>query len=235
MSQPFKFKQFEVFDDRSPMKVGTDSILLGAWTGTEGAERILDIGTGCGILALMLAQKSNAQIDAVDIDQGAVEQAQVNFRNSPWAAQLRSHQVSFQDFSENSEMEYGLIVSNPPYFDEKNALVSSTKSGAKHTFNLSHPILIQGVKKLLKADGSFCVILPKVEGDLFLQSAFKEGLYCTKKTAVKPVQNKPPNRLLLEFRFHNQILDENELVIWERPGKEYAPAFKKLTEAYYQH
>ena len=162
------------------MKVGTDGVLLGSWVQPGNVERILDIGTGTGLIALMMAQKSNAVVDAIDIDEDATRQAEENFSLSPWPERLNAWHQSVQEFAAYTRHRYDLIVSNPPYFMGAHPAPSEARNLARHMDEaLSIEELAECVKKLLKPDGRFCVILPFMEGMKFLEYAELNGLYAT--------------------------------------------------------
>ena len=150
------------------MKVGTDAVLLGSWVDPKSAEHILDIGTGTGLIALMLAQKSPAEIDAVDIDENACRQAEENFNSSPWAGRVHIFHQSFQEFSTTTKLQYDLVVSNPPYFHHASKPPEEARLNARHNDQLSFIELAEGVKKILNSSGRFCLILPSKEGFEFI-------------------------------------------------------------------
>src|SRR5690349_21693086 len=160
----FRFRQFTIHQDKCAMKVGTDAVLLGAWVNPNGSQRILDIGTGTGIIALMIAQKSSAEIHAVDIDEGAFLQCKENFRISPWYNRLFPHHLSFQEFACAAESTYDLVVSNPPYFHHASKPPEEQRSQARHHDQLTFEDLVKGTRKILSAEGKLCVILPIKEG-----------------------------------------------------------------------
>ncbi len=137
MKKAFQFKQFELFDDRSTMKIGTDAVLLGAWSNVENASRILDVGTGSGIIALMLAQRSNTLVDAIEIDKNSARQAVDNFKLSVWENKLQVYNTSFQTFAASNTSTYDLIVSNPPFFADALKSDKSHRNLARHTDTLS--------------------------------------------------------------------------------------------------
>ena len=161
----FNFKQFSIEQDQCPMKVGTDGVLLGAWVDTSNTENILDIGTGTGLIAIMLAQRTQtAQIDAVEIDNHACSQAQANMEASPWNDRLKSIESSIQDFAKLSQTEYDLIVSNPPFFTGGTLSAQNDRNNVRHTVKLPNGELLSSARRLLKKDGRFCVVLPLIEG-----------------------------------------------------------------------
>lgn len=230
----FRFQQFTIHQDKCAMKVGTDAVLLGSWVRPGSADRILDIGTGTGLIALMLAQKSAADIDAIDIDEGAFLQAKENFRISPWFYRLYIHQESLQEFVEKCEKKYELIVSNPPYFHHASKPAGASRSTARHNETLPFCDLIDGVKKLLSPDGVFAVILPFKEGMEFLDLAQSRGLFCHRLARVKTVADKPEKRLLMEFNHYFGLLIEEEIVIQE-DDHSFSRQYIELTKDYYIH
>ena len=229
----FRFKQFIVHQDKSAMKVGTDGVLLGAWTGASNACSILDIGTGTGLIALMLAQVSQAKIDAIDVDKNSCEQALENISLSPWNDRINIIHKSFQEYQQNCHLKYDLLVSNPPFF------INSLKSGkeernlARHNDALPFHDIIAGVLNLLAKDGRFCIILPFTEGNIFIDLARECLLFCSRKTHVSPCPWKSPTRLLIEFRRESRSLVENSLTIEMDERHSYSAEFVHLTRDFY--
>ena len=179
-ARPFHFKHFSLFHHRSTMKVGTDAILLGRWVEVRPEDVVLDIGTGCGLLPLMLAQKGVGQVDAVDIDLASVKEATVNFKASQWRDQLKAYCTDIVDFQ--TEKQYDLIVSNPPFFNRFSKCDSERKSRARHNdAGLSYETLCKVVCRWLKPDGRFVVVLPADMSAEFLKVAGKLGLFLYKK------------------------------------------------------
>ena len=161
MSNPFfKFKRFTVYHDRCAMKVGTDGVLLGAWTDVEGVRSVLDVGTGTGLIALMLSQRCDAAVQAIDIDEDAVIQARENVKNSPWPEQIEVRQEDVREFAETCGRRFDLIVSNPPYFTEKVMCPEQRRNAARHTEGLAFSELAAAVSALLAEQGRFSVVLP---------------------------------------------------------------------------
>ena len=238
----FRFKQFTVQQSAAAMKVNTDGVLLGAWADVQGATRILDIGTGTGLIALMLAQRtSTALIDAVEIDEDSARQAIENAAASPWSERIRVFAAPFQSYMLSTADRYDLIVSNPPYFvdallpDKEQRLVS------RHAASLPYDELIVGVNALLTNFGRFCLILPYAEGNVFIAKAALAGLYCTCKTNVCSTREKPIKRLLLAFEREQAPLKEDTLHI-HLPTKEvknadiaasYTSEYRALTKEFY--
>ena len=208
MSSPFfRFKQFQVWHDRCAMKVGTDGVLLGAWCPLPSREcvRVLDIGTGSGLIALMMAQRTCAvdslqlivNIDAIDIDGGAVEQAAYNFKQSPWAENLHAYQSSLQEW--HSETKYDLIMSNPPYFQASLKNPDSQRATARHTDTLSYGELLAHASRLLTADGTIALILPADAEQEIVTLAHEHALAVTRLTYVHSKPGKPVKRILIAF------------------------------------
>lgn len=234
MSQnDFRFKQFVVRQDRCAMKVGTDGVLLGSWVNAGESGRILDIGTGTGLIALMMAQKSDAVIDAIDIDEEATGQAAENFYLSPWSSRLNAIRQSVQEFSSHTPNRYDLIVSNPPYFMGAHLSPSEARNIARHMDDaLSIEELTDCVTRLLNPEGRFCVILPYMEGMKFLEYAELHGLYACHLTKVKTKIDKQEKRLMMEFESVRKELVKDELVIQEE-DMSYSQEYIELTREFY--
>lgn len=228
----FRFRQFTIHQDKCAMKVGTDAVLLGSWVDPQFAEHILDIGTGSGLIALMLAQKSVAEIDAVDMDEGAYIQAKENIRISPWYNRINIFHQSFQEFSQASEKKYDLIVTNPPYFHHASKPPQESRMNARHDDQLSFEELITGVKKLLTDEGKFCVILPSKEGMEFMDMAQSKGLFCHNMMRVKTKADKNEKRLMMEFGFRFGSLNDSEIIIQEEDGS-YTSEYIEFTKEYF--
>lgn len=229
----FKFKQFTIHQDKCAMKVGTDGVLLGAWADCENANSILDIGTGTGLITLMLAQRSIAKIDAVEIDEAACVQAKENIEKSLWSDRIEIFNIPFQDFSKSTNEKYDLIVSNPPYFQNSLYAPDEKRTDARHNSNLKLDELLNGALKLLTRKGKLSIILPYLEGALFILKAAENGLYCVRQTKVLPKPDRAPKRLLLEFISEKMPLIEQELIIELNKRHEYSEAYKNLTKDFY--
>ena len=229
----FSFKKFTIYQDKCAMKVGIDGVLLGVWASLENADNILDIGTGTGLIALMLAQRSNSIIDAIEIEPNAVIQATENANNSPWSNQIQVMQISLQAFAEIANKQYDLIVSNPPYFNNSLKAPSESRTAARHTDSLTHEELIENAIKLLKPEGRICLILPVNEGLRCVDFAKKNGLHCAKKVTVFPKPNAAAKRLLLEFSLIPVQKESSELVIEAVERHQYSPEFSLLAKDFY--
>lgn len=214
------------------MKVGADGVTLGAWCNVDGAKNMLDIGTGTGLIALMLAQRSDAEITAIDIENDCVAQANENVENSPWKDRIKVIDASIQDFAQKSEEKFDLIVCNPPFFINSLKSPSDARTTARHNDSLPFEDLIQSAQKLLTENGRLCVILPILEGNQFVDLSEKNNLYCSKKTVVFPNPEKPAKRLLLEFRRKKCDLEESELTI-EAERHVYTTQYSALVKDFY--
>lgn len=230
----FQFKQFRVEQYHAAMRVGTDGVLLGAWTNVQEASTILDIGTGTGVIALMLAQRNTAaQIDAIDIEEGAIKDARSNFKQSPWASRLSLYRSSLQEFAEKSEKKYDCIVSNPPFFTGSIQSLQKERANARHTEALSFTDLIKGASHLLHQSGIFSVILPAEAEKTFREIALKSNLQLTKKTKLIPNPQKTCKRVLLQFEFILKPLHENELMIETATKHRYTEQAMSLLKDFY--
>ena len=234
MSELFKFKQFSINQDRCAMKIGTDGVLLGAWTSvTHQPETILDIGSGTGIIALMLAQRSSAEsIDAIETDENAYEQCVDNFEDSPWADRLFCYHADFDEFVGEMEEEYDLIVSNPPFYAEVVSSGDSARDRARQNNSLPFEELLEGVSALLSSNGFFSTIIPFKEETRFLELASDNGLFASRITRVKGNLDSDVKRSLLEFSFQEVETKTNELTI-EIDRHQYTAEYKDLTKDFY--
>ncbi len=216
------------------MKVGTDGVLLGAWVDVQGAEKILDIGTGTGVIAIMLAQRSaTAEIHAVEIDEDSYSQAAENMAGSPWAERLQAHLDSIQHFSKTSGRQFDLIVSNPPFFSGGTLSNSQDKTSVRHTVKLPHGDLLAAVRTLLAPKGKFCLILPNLEGLRFREMAAHYHFYCSKITEIQSRPGKPVERLLLQFEKTVKKLEKNTLLIHQGTANQHSADFQTLTGGFY--
>lgn len=227
----FAFKQFTVRHDRCAMKVGTDGVLLGAWTDLTDSRRILDVGTGTGLIALMLAQRSaQTRITAIDIDPDAVSQAQENIQASPWKERVGA---SLQDLrTYTPDTRFDTIVSNPPYFEDSLKSPDGQRNTARHTDTLSIHELLEKVAALLTPGGRFSVVLPFEQTGHLVDVAAACGLYPSRHTAVVTRPGLPPKRTLMEFRRNPIHYRPDELVI-ELERHVYSEGYIALTRDFY--
>lgn len=234
MSAPFQFKEFTIAQDRCAMKIGTDGVLLGAWTSIEeNPKSILDLGTGTGIIALQLAQRSFCdQIDAVEIDTDAYEQCTDNFENSPWADRLFCYHASAQEFALEIDETYDLIVSNPPFYSEDYKTDSNARDTARFTDALPFEHLIGCVHHLLSETGTFALILPKKEEENFIALATEAGLFPKRICNVKGTPTSEVKRCLLAFTFQ-KITPKVEALTIEISRHEYTEDYKNLVQDFY--
>ena len=228
----FQFKQFLVTQEKSALKVGTDGVLLGAWCNVEGAKQILDVGTGTGLIALMLAQRTDALIDAVEINEEAGTDACRNFQRSPWKDRITLHCADFNQFISVDSARYDLVVSNPPFFRSSLRSRDHAASQARHDITLSFFQLISGAQKILNKTGRLSVIIPVESLDDFRETARLAGLYLSRKTIVIPGTGKAPKRALLEFTVQPGYPASEELVILNANGQ-YSSDFVSLTKDFY--
>jgi len=213
------------------MKVGTDGVLLGAWANVAKAKRILDVGTGTGVIALILAQRSlpTAHIDAIDIAEDAFDLATENVLQAPWPDKVAVHQKSFQNFN---ALPYDMIVSNPPYFNKSYKPPKALRTQARHTDTLSHEVLLQNAKRLLASDGNLNLILPEAEGNQLLAHAIETGWSCSRLCRFRSRKEKPVERLLIEFQFTPSETIEEELTLYEN-GETWSTGYQNLTHELY--
>ena len=231
----FKFKQFAVNQDRCAMKIGTDAVLLGAWCPIDNNPKsILDVGAGTGILALMLAQRTNAdQIDALEIDEDAYEQCVENFENSPWADKLFCYHAALDEFVDDPEDEYDLIISNPPFYSEDFKTTDEQRDLARFQDAMPFEDLIEAADLLLSENGTFAVVIPYKEEERFIDLCAEYELYAVKATRVKGSHKTPIVRSLLAFkRFELSVLTADELVV-EINRHEYTDDYINLTQDFY--
>ena len=231
----FQFKQFTVEQDRCAIKIGTDGVLLGAWTPIENNPySILDIGTGTGVIALMLAKRSHAeQIDALEIDEEAYEQAVDNFENSPWSDRLFCFHAALDEFIEEPEGEYDLIVSNPPFFTEDYYSDNEQRDMARFSDAMPFEDLIEAAAMFLCEEGVLAVIIPFKEEAFFLDLARKWELYPLKITRVKGTPTTEIKRSLMAFsRMEKAPFPIDELII-ETARHQYTDEYIALTKDFY--
>lgn len=231
----FQFKQFSVQQDRCAMKVGTDSVLLGAWCPIENNPfSVLDIGAGTGILSLMIAQRSNAeQIDALEIDEEAYEQCVENFENSPWGDRLFCFHAGLDEFVDEPEDEYDLIISNPPFYSEDYKTENSQRDLARFQEAMPFDDLVEAADLLLSENGIFAVIIPYKEEEKFIDLCAEVELFPVKVTRIKGTPNTEIKRSLLAFkRYELPVLEADELVI-ETSRHKYTEEYIDLTKDFY--
>lgn len=242
MSQPkaqlrrdgFTFKQFFVAHDRCAMKVGTDGILLGAWAPVAGVKRILDIGSGSGLLALMLAQRTEASvtIDAVELDMSAAQQASENMAESPWASRVRVECADILVWATEQTARYDLIVSNPPYYEPGVECATPEREQARYTGSLDHQALLVSVANLISEEGFFCVVLPESTGNAFIKKAQGIGWHLRLRTDIADTEGRLPHRVLLALSPKEGECFSDRMVI-RGPDQRYSEDYTALTQPFY--
>lgn len=233
-TEPFRFKQFSVIHDKCAMKVGTDGVVLGALADLNNSKRILDIGTGSGLIALMAAQKNHeALIDAVEIDVDSFSQARINFDKSKWADRLHAYNENIENFDYG--VKYDTILCNPPYFKDGIRSKLNQRDSARSSNNLSQANLLNAVKRLLNFTGSLFVIYPFKEGNEFIELAKSSDLFLTRKTTVHSKESLPPERLVMEFKMQiAQPVDEQLIIYKSESGiLHYTSEYISITKDFY--
>ncbi len=245
MSNPyFQFKQFTVWHDKCAMKVGTDGVLLGAWAPVDDARRILDVGTGTGLVALMLAQRSDALITAIEIDESAVCQAIENSERSPWSHRITVVQADFNTYKPDEK--YDLIVSNPPYFTNSMRCPDHQRNHARHTDTLTYETLVRRASGLLSESGTLAVVLPAEMAESVTHIACACHLSPVRRLNVRTKPDGDVRRVLLAFRRGERPCEANEQasdtlpceveeLLTEVERHRYSDAYIALTRDYYLH
>jgi tRNA1Val (adenine37-N6)-methyltransferase len=253
----FLFKKFTVRQHQSAMKVNTDGVLLPAWVGIkhfevpqDGVFRVLDIGTGTGVIALITAQRleqsgmiTNFEITGIDIDEVSSQEAQFNFSSSPWSRFMISKHISLQQFLVEEGVrlkgKFSLILSNPPYFASSLKAPDQRRSDARHNDTLPFAHILSGAETLLNESGILALVLPVKEGEMFIEQAANSSLKLIRICRVRTLAGKKEKRLLLEFSRSkcgsnlNGEIAEEELIIQERGGEYYSHAYCSLVGDYY--
>ncbi len=227
----FRFKQFSVVNDKTAMKVGTDGVLLGAWCDVEGAKRVLDVGTGCGLIALMVAQRNrDAHIEAIDIDPNAITEAMTNITTSPWSDRVKAKCVDFNDFA--AQEPYDLIVSNPPFFTENVMAPERCRNMARHSVTLTLDQLISHSKHLLAHNGRLAFIYPAEQDLSVRRCAVKHAMSIKRFTSVVPVEGSAAKRTLWELSKGptNTVVEE---IIIKVSTSSYSQQYIDLTRDFY--
>lgn len=226
----FRFKQFCVADERSTQKVCTDSVLLGAWAPLPNEGRILDVGTGCGVLALQCAQRTACQIVGIDIHEPSVQQARENFRNSPWAERLEAICISFQEY--RPDVVFDAIISNPPYFSNSLKSPKALRNSARHDNELPLNDFFYHSARLLSPRGTVSLCLPVAEYERALTLAAAHGFFLRSVLHVKGRENSDPYLVMYSFGSMAGTLASDKLSIRDREGN-YTKAYRLLTQGFY--
>jgi len=231
-SRPFHFKQFSLYHHRSTMKVGTDSVLLGVWAQLQGVRQALDIGTGSGILSLLLAARSQCHIDAVELDQQSYEEAKANFEASPFSNQLRAHHADFNTFAGEADQQYDLIISNPPFFINDRKPENPHKRIARHAETLGYQQLIEGSIGLLNPSGILSVVLPYRKGLQFMSIANEKGLSVQRQLLIFPKPCVQPNRMNLQLGLEETPLEKQKFIIRNESG-DFTKQYRSFLKDFY--
>ncbi|WP_336702498.1 tRNA1(Val) (adenine(37)-N6)-methyltransferase [Chryseobacterium indologenes] len=226
--KPFTFKQFEIQQSKDVFRVGTDGVLLGALADIEHASSVLEVGTGTGLISLMLAQRNpQAGFLGLDINEDAVRLTQLNFENSPFRARLKNCHQDFKTFE--TEDCFDLIVSNPPYFEESG---SEKDKIARQTVELNFRQLISKAAELLSENGMFSVVIPVEAGDVFISIGKENNLYLNRKVNIKGIENSKAKRLILEFSLQEKEINESDFII-EKSPRQYSDQYLELTKEFH--
>ncbi len=229
--RPFRFRQFEVYQDRCAMKVGTDAVLLGAWAPAENARRVLDIGTGTGLLALMLAQRNDsAHIEALEIEPEAAAQAAENFTCSPWATRLSAICTDFAAYVPSEPYDH--IVCNPPYFSNALLPPGESRSLARHEVNFSFGCFFEKAAQWLTQEGKISLVFPAETVKAVLEPAVTQGVNLERCTRVYTGSRRQLSRVLLTFGRSGKALCETELYLHDAEGKA-SETYRRFTSAFY--
>lgn len=230
----FTFKKFQLSDQDCAMKIGTDGVLLGAYASTIKARHVLDAGTGCGIISLMIAQKNKGNIHAIDIDKKAVERAACNFRQSPWSDRLKVFHSRLQDFSPSPYVPYDLVVCNPPFFRQSLKSLHTARSMARHDLTLSFHDLFVHTVRLLNPHGKLVMIHPKDTAGKVWKEAEETGLYILQKLIIQPSPTHKPTRVISTLSMQKCMSPQtNTLCIETGKRHQFSDAYKELTRDYH--
>ena len=233
-NQWFRFKQFTIRQDQCAMKVGTDGVILGAWTDIEDAGRALDIGTGTGLLALMLAQRSQKLIiDAIEIDPAAARQAAENVAGSVYAERISVRESDFRDFDPEAGVQYDLVICNPPYFNRSFKAAGNGRTLARHSDTLDLEVLFGRAARLLRPTGRISMILPSDQVESAKEIAGMQHFYPERILGIRPVPGAAPKRYCLAFTRKKSTPEVRSLVIEEHGRHGYSDAYRELTRDFY--
>jgi tRNA1Val (adenine37-N6)-methyltransferase len=228
----FDFKQFSVYQEKSAFKVGTDGVLLGAVADVVNKNRILDIGTGTGLMALMAAQRCEGQISAIEPDKESFAEASDNVARSKWKNRINVINTDLQTYFPDEE-KFDLIISNPPFFSNSLKNPDLRRSASRHNDSLTTEELFKGVTRLLNKDGIFQVIMPYAEGNILIAEAQKYDLYCNKILKIKPLTTSEIRRLIITFSRERMKVIEKFLTIEHGARHDFTEEYKSLTKDFY--
>ena len=233
MNRVFQFKDFSLSDSNSAMKIGMDAIILGAYCSRENFEKTLDIGTGCGIIAVMIAQKSRGEILAIDIDKPSINEAADNFRKSPWKDRLEAKHISVQEFASDSQLRFDRIVCNPPYFNKSLLSEEERKNNSRHNLTLSYEDLVEVVVKLLKTNARFDCIFPVEISNDFDKLMFAKGLYLIEELLISTFDNTKQIRRITSYSRIKSKQKITDKISIRTDNKNYTKAYWEFTKDYF--
>ena len=231
--RPFFFKKFGMFHHRSTMRVGTDAVLFAQWVDVTSSDSALDIGTGSGIIPLILAQKGVGSVEAVELDIDSYEEANLNFSISVYSDRLTVIQNDVKTYADNIEKKYDLIVSNPPYYASDVKPIKEKKVMARHVSTLSFKDLLVAAKKMMKEDARFALVLPFYESRLFIKEAESLGFYLQKEFLISPIEGKEPNRVNMQFVLSEVESVETVLFTIRNKDYSYTDEYKEFLKDFY--
>lgn len=233
-NKPFQFKQFTIQQDKTAMKVGTDGVLIGAWTEIkQDVFSILDIGAGTGLISLIMAQRCDAEIiDSVELNEDAYIQTVENFEQSNWGDRLFCYHASLQEFADEIEDKYDLVISNPPFYTSTYKDLTEERAMARHSESLPYEDLLKGTSKLLSTNGNCAFIIPFENEKYFIELAAQSNLFPNRITRVKGTYDAPIKRSLLQFSFNKEKVISTELII-EISRHNYTKAYVNLVQDFY--
>ena len=228
----FNFKQFTIYQEKSAFKVGTDGVLLGASADITGVRKILDIGSGTGLISIMLAQRCDAEIVAIEPDYDSFIQACNNVILCKWSSRIRVEHTNLQNYYPGTG-KFDLIVTNPPFFTGSMKNPDPRKSAARHSDTMSSDAILDGVRRLMADGGRFQLIMPYVEGNIFIAEAYRYGLYCNNILKIKPLPTAETTRLILSFSRERLIVKEKFLTIEHGSRHDFTEEYINLTKDFY--
>lgn len=229
----FKFKQFTVHQEHAAFRITTDSVMLGAWADLDDRKNILDIGTGTGILALMAAQRSDAEIVAIEPDRNSFMQAGLNIANSPWYNRINLINIPVQEYLPRDGCLFDSIITNPPFFNDSLPNPDSGKARTRHSLTLSHRELLEASLRLLTPEGTLQLVLPVTEAGKFMVMTASAGFACLRRLTVKPSPSLPAERILMTLGRGPGSSQEETIVIENGRRHEFSDEYISLTREFY--
>lgn len=231
--RPFFFKKFAMFHHRSTMRIGTDAVLFAQWVDVSAEDNALDIGTGSGIIPLILAQKGAASIEAVELDKDSCDEAKLNFNISAFSSRLCVFHDDVRFYSNANQKKYDLVVSNPPYYSSDVKPINEKKVMARHVSTLSYKDLLISAKIMMKDDARLALVLPYYESRIFIKEAESHGFYLQKEFLISPIDGKEPNRVNMQFVLTEVEDIEQEVFTIRNKDYSYTDEYKNFLKDYY--